>query len=168
MVEVVEARACPAPSLLSPPVQPGDALFSGSHNSHEQNKFEEPGGGLSNSLPSFNILKSYDSSSLQESIVCEPRPGQGGSEAINEDRFSPYESHSDPSLSPPLTPPIQEFQVFFSQCQHFVNIIMCRLESRWVIPTLTTRPITRMLLSITPPLQPSPSAAALIATITGG
>lgn len=110
MVSCTEARACPA--MLSPPAQQGDALFAGSHNSHEQNKYEESG--LSNSLPSFNILKSYDSSSLQEAIVCEPRTGPG-SEAINEDRFSPYESHSDPSLSPPLTPPIQEFQVGLSQ-----------------------------------------------------
>ena len=31
MVNVAKARACPAPSLLSPPVQPGDALFSGTH-----------------------------------------------------------------------------------------------------------------------------------------
>ena len=31
MVEVAEARACPAPSLLSLPMQPGDALFSGTH-----------------------------------------------------------------------------------------------------------------------------------------
>ena len=102
---------CPAPTLPSPPSQQGDALFTGSHNSHEQNKYEEP---LSNTLPSFNILKSYDSSSLQEAIVCEQsrRRDQGtGSEAITEDRFSPYESHSDPSLSPPLTPPIEEFQV---------------------------------------------------------
>merc|ERR1711997_310000 len=101
---------CPAPTLPSPPSQQGDALFTGSHNSHEQNKYEEP---LSNTLPSFNILKSYDSSSLQEAIVCEQsrRRDQGaGSEAITEDRFSPYESHSDPSLSPPLTPPIEEFQ----------------------------------------------------------
>ena len=110
MVESSQPRLCPA--LLSPPSQPGDALFTVIHNSHEQNKYEEP---LSNSLPSFNILKSYDSSSLQEAIVCEQsghraEPGPG-SEAINEDRFSPYESHSDPSLSPPLTPPIQEFQV---------------------------------------------------------
>lgn len=90
----------PAP-LPSPPTQQGDALFSGHHSSPTQHKYEEP---LSHSLPSFNILKSYDSSSLQDAIV--------GDHSRPEPEISSYESHSDPSLSPPLTPPISEFQVF--------------------------------------------------------
>jgi len=98
------------PPLPSPPSQQGDAMYSGPHHSQTQNKYEEP---LSNSLPSFNILKSYDSSSLQDAIVVahNSQSHRGTGPGHNEERYSGYESHSDPSLSPPLTPPMSaEFQ----------------------------------------------------------
>lgn len=92
------------PPLPSPPSQQGDALY----------KYQES---LSNTLPSFNILKSYNSSSLrslQDAIVGDHNNDNAPRHSdvnINQDRFSSYESHSDPSLSPPLTPPLAEFQV---------------------------------------------------------
>ena len=104
----------PSPALPSPPTQHGDAVYQAEAQeqgqeplSSQQNKYEEQLSALSalSALPSFNILKSYDSSSLQDSIV----RGQqsGGSES---GRFSPPDSHS-PSLSPPLTPvETQEYQ----------------------------------------------------------
>ena len=92
----------PSPPLPSPPTQQGDAVYQAQA---QENKYEEQLSALSalSALPSFNILKSYDSSSLQDSIV----RGQqsGGSES---GRYSPPDSHS-PSLSPPLTP-VEEYQ----------------------------------------------------------
>ena len=93
-----------SPALPSPPTQQGDAVYPDPepHSSAgaEQHKYEDQLSALSalSALPSFNILKSYDSSSLQDSIVRDHQ--SGGSES---GRYSPPDSHS-PSLSPPLTP----------------------------------------------------------------
>ena len=96
-----ELTVQPGP-LPSPPSQRGDQVMI------------KDGGGLSNSLPSFNILKSYNSSSLHETIVDEP----------NKDHISSYESHSDPSLSPPLTPPISGYRVSMMQKLDFKTQIL--------------------------------------------
>eukprot|EP00090_Calanus_glacialis_P040307 TRINITY_DN7025_c0_g1_i2.p1 TRINITY_DN7025_c0_g1~~TRINITY_DN7025_c0_g1_i2.p1 ORF type:complete len:631 (+),score=152.48 TRINITY_DN7025_c0_g1_i2:29-1921(+) len=103
--------ACP-PSLLSPPTQHGDAVFTTSMD------IPSP---LPKSLPSFNILKSYDSPSLHNPIVPDPVCASPCSESggSSEDRHSPYGGHSDPSLSPPLTPPIQEYQDHSQNFQSF-------------------------------------------------
>jgi len=99
-------RTPSSPPLPSPPSQQGDAVFTGNHNLDKQNTFPEA---LSTSLPSFNILRSYDSPSLHDPLVqdnASPSPESGGA---SEDRQSPYGGHSD-SISPPLTPPIQDYQ----------------------------------------------------------
>ena len=122
-IKCVEKTCANSPPLPSPPTQHGDAVFTERHNSHEQKRFQET---LSTSLPSFNILKSYDSPSLHDSIVQDTIKLQtdnasacsesGGS---SEDRHSPYGGHSDPSLSPPLTPPIQDYQDHSHNLQSF-------------------------------------------------
>ena len=72
MVNVAKARACPAPSLLSPPWLPGDALFSGTHTN--KTYLKSPAAACQivchrSTKKSYVIFQSYDSSSLQESIV---------------------------------------------------------------------------------------------------
>ena len=85
--------------------EPHSSHSSAAPGGREENKYEEQLSALSalSALPSFNILKSYDSSSLQDSIVRDHQ--SGGSES---GRYSPPDSHS-PSLSPPLTP-VEEYQ----------------------------------------------------------
>ena len=126
--------------LPSPPTQPGDVFQE--EQSADQNKYEEQLSALSalSALPSFNILKSYNSSSLQDSIVRDHQ--SGGSES---GRYSPSESHS-PSLSPPLTP-VQEYQ-----------------ES---LQTYTYQAQTFAPSTTPPPPPPPPTSTDLTATTTG-
>ena len=116
-----EGPGVPSPALPSPPTQQGDAVYPGqeSQQAEQSNKYEaDQLSALSalSALPSFNILKSYDSSSLQDSIVRDHQ--SGGSES---GRYSPPDSHS-PSLSPPLTP-VEEYHSSYSyQAQSFAPL----------------------------------------------
>ena len=93
--------------LPSPPLLPGDAILA--ESSTTQNIYTTPSSTgssnhNSNSLPSFNILKSYESSLPQGAILSQAIKCDNKEEhrVLSEDRQSPY---SQPSLSPPLTPP---------------------------------------------------------------
>jgi len=81
---VENTNSVDTPPLPSPPSLQGDAVFTSTKDS-------------TISLPSFNILKSYDSPCIS------PCSESGGS---SQDRHSSY----DPSLSPPLSPPGQDYQ----------------------------------------------------------
>ena len=92
--------------LPSPPLLPGDAILT--ETSTPQNIYPTTNSAShhnSNSLPSFNILKSYESSAPQGSIHTQTIKCDSAKEEhqrVLSDRQSPY---SQPSLSPPLTPP---------------------------------------------------------------
>merc|ERR1711892_971260 len=107
-IECEEKTGASPPPLPSPPTQQGDAVFSPSQDSPST---------ISNSLPSFNILKSYDSPSLPLPLVpVSPCSESGGS---SEGSHSPYVGHSVPSLSPPLSPPVQDYQDHSQNYQAF-------------------------------------------------
>ena len=80
--------------LPSPPLQEGDAVL----RDESQGLY---GTQQSNSLPSFNILKSYESTPTQGAVMSTPAEEECGMS----ERASPY---SQPSLSPPLTPPTHQ------------------------------------------------------------
>lgn len=98
-ISLVSGSSLPLPS---PPLQDGDALLTESSVSQTQNIYNNH---HSNSLPSFNILKSYESTTPQGTIMSETIKSNKD-ECVMSDRQSPY---SQPSLSPPLTPPGQDY-----------------------------------------------------------
>ena len=104
------APTAPSLPLPSPPLQDGDAILTESSVSQPQNIYNSH---HSNSLPSFNILKSYESTTPQGAIMSETIKSNKD-ECVLSDRQSPY---SQPSLSPPLTPPGQDYSYTLYQRQ---------------------------------------------------
>jgi len=83
-IECLEKTSPSTPPLPSPPTQQGDAVFTPSQES-------------TISLPSFNILKSYDSPSLVPVSPCCSESGGSSQDSLDD-------------LPPPLSPPGQDYQ----------------------------------------------------------
>ena len=98
--------------LPSPPLQDGDALLADSSTSASIYSTAPH-----HSLPSFNILKSYESPTAVSAGTAAQGPIMADSIKSNnkddcsvmDDRQSPY---SQPSLSPPLTPPGGDYNYY--------------------------------------------------------
>jgi len=104
----VEGNTVAALPLPSPPLQAGDAVLAA--DSATAQPPDQLYSLQSNSLPSFNILKSYESGGGNGSEgVLMTGSGGGGLKSLSRveeaERCSPY---SEPSLSPPLTPPAHQ------------------------------------------------------------
>ena len=110
--------------LPSPPLQQGDAVFAPSL--HQEQAPTEDTDLSADSLPSFNILKSYvpgggsagfgglmkEGGMVEMGQEGEQQRGGGYEDTQaqhHEERFSPYSRESDHTMSPPITPPATDY-----------------------------------------------------------